>query len=226
MKKALLLSALSLCVVLAANAQVGIGTTTPNTNAALDVQSTSKGLLIPRLTDAQRTAIASPAEGLMVYQTTAPSGFYQYTSGQWLRMATTADVSAATGFAANTSGSVIAVLLGGTSVPLPDAQNLAAGITVNGANTVFTVANAGRYRLWYKVNLTASLLVSSRLMINGVANTATTFTPVLAASGLEAEAVVTLTAGATVSLQLFGLLGAAVLLNNSQGAALTIQRVE
>lgn len=48
-------------------AQVGIGTLTPDTSAALDVTSTSKGLLPPRMTLLQRNDIASPAQGLMVY---------------------------------------------------------------------------------------------------------------------------------------------------------------
>ncbi|MDX1479845.1 MAG: hypothetical protein R3301_19175, partial [Saprospiraceae bacterium] len=46
---------------------VGIGTTTPDASAILEVQSTTQGLLIPRLTTAQRGAIAAPATGLMVY---------------------------------------------------------------------------------------------------------------------------------------------------------------
>ena len=52
-----------------ANAQVGIGTTTPDASAALDVESTDKGFLPPRLTSAQRNAIASPVEGLTIYNT-------------------------------------------------------------------------------------------------------------------------------------------------------------
>lgn len=51
-------------------AQIGIGTTTPNASAILDITSTSKGLLLPRLTTAQRDAIASPVSGLMVFNTT------------------------------------------------------------------------------------------------------------------------------------------------------------
>ena len=50
-------------------AQVGIGTTTPATSAALDITSTTKGLLPPRMTAAQRIAIATPAQGLMIYCT-------------------------------------------------------------------------------------------------------------------------------------------------------------
>ena len=48
---------------------VGIGTTTPAASAALDVSSTAKGLLPPRMTQTQRDAIASPAAGLQVYNT-------------------------------------------------------------------------------------------------------------------------------------------------------------
>ncbi|QTD36768.1 hypothetical protein JL193_11570 [Polaribacter batillariae] len=48
-------------------AQVGVGTTNPNASAALDVESTTKGFLPPRMTKAQMNAIATPAEGLVVY---------------------------------------------------------------------------------------------------------------------------------------------------------------
>ena len=60
---------------------IGTGSTAPAATAMLEVASTSKGLLIPRLTAAQRTAISSPAQGLLVYQTdgTQP-GFYYNTS--------------------------------------------------------------------------------------------------------------------------------------------------
>ncbi len=54
---------------LASKAQVGIGTTTPNANAALDVESTTQGMLYPRMTTAQRDAIASPAKGLTIFNT-------------------------------------------------------------------------------------------------------------------------------------------------------------
>ena len=63
---------------------VGIGTNTPNSSAQLEVTSISKGLLIPRMTTLQRTAIGSPANGLMVYDTNL-SAFYFYNgnSGSW-----------------------------------------------------------------------------------------------------------------------------------------------
>ncbi len=71
-------------------AQTGIGTTTPDASAKLDVASTSKGFLVPRMTAAQKTAISLPATGLLIYQTDAPAGFYVNTgtsaSPSWLRL--------------------------------------------------------------------------------------------------------------------------------------------
>ena len=54
---------------LASMAQVGIGTATPNANAALDLVSTTQGMLFPRMTSAQRNAISSPATGLTIFNT-------------------------------------------------------------------------------------------------------------------------------------------------------------
>ncbi|MGI4875558.1 MAG: tail fiber domain-containing protein [Janthinobacterium lividum] len=77
----LLGSALLLALPTAAQAQtgsVGIGTTAPDVSAALDIVSSTKGALLPRVADA--TAIASPATGLIVYQTGGTAGFY-YNAG-------------------------------------------------------------------------------------------------------------------------------------------------
>lgn len=63
--------------------QVGIGTTDPTPSAALHINSNTGGLLIPSMTIAQRNSIASPAEGLMIYQTDNTPGFYYYSSGSW-----------------------------------------------------------------------------------------------------------------------------------------------
>jgi preprotein translocase subunit Sec61beta len=49
---------------------VGIGTTSPNAAALLDVTSTTKGFLPPRMTTVQRDAITTPPAGLMIYNTT------------------------------------------------------------------------------------------------------------------------------------------------------------
>jgi hypothetical protein len=67
------------------NAQnVGIGTNTPQASAILDVTSTTKGLLPPRMTKAQRDAIASPAEGLLISCTDCiVEGLHQYINNTW-----------------------------------------------------------------------------------------------------------------------------------------------
>ncbi|HTE23763.1 tail fiber domain-containing protein [Flavitalea sp.] len=74
--------AILFCLIYSDNAfsQVGIGTPSPNSSAMLDISAISKGLLIPRMTSGQRTAITLPATGLLVYQTDDPKGFY-YNSG-------------------------------------------------------------------------------------------------------------------------------------------------
>lgn len=76
-----------LAVVLLAvttHAQVGIGTTSPDNSAALEVQSTTKGFLPPRLTEEELQAISSPAEGLMVYCTDcATKGLYVFNYNFW-----------------------------------------------------------------------------------------------------------------------------------------------
>ena len=82
MKMKNLISALFLLTVISTHAQVGINTdgTVPDNSAMLDVKSTDKGVLLPRMTMAQRNAIANPANGLMIYQTDNTPGFY-YNSG-------------------------------------------------------------------------------------------------------------------------------------------------
>ncbi len=60
---------------------VGIGTTAPDASAALDIVSSNKGALLPRVSSTG--SVASPATGLIVYQTTAPTGFYYYDGSVW-----------------------------------------------------------------------------------------------------------------------------------------------
>jgi hypothetical protein len=78
---------------------VGIGTTSPAASAQLHIASTNKGLLIPQISlDSLKdiTSIASPANGLMIFNTTQPGikndlmrGYYYYSTiaGTWIRMA-------------------------------------------------------------------------------------------------------------------------------------------
>ena len=63
--------------------KIGIGTTAPNASALLEISSTNKGVLIPRMTIAQRNAIPSPVNGLLIFQTDGSSGFYYYYNAAW-----------------------------------------------------------------------------------------------------------------------------------------------
>jgi hypothetical protein len=61
--------------------------TTGHASSVLDVNSTAKGFLAPRMLASERLAISTPAEGLLVYQTDGIDGFYYYTGSAWIRMA-------------------------------------------------------------------------------------------------------------------------------------------
>mgnify|MGYP000894042801 CR=1 FL=1 len=135
------------------------------------------------------------------------------------------NVTATSAFAANTSGTNLSVIVAGTPVPLPNSQILSPDITVSASNTVFTVQTTGRYRISYHVNTTAAVALSTRLLINGTPNTASTVTPLLNLSSFSNEILIDLDAGSNVTLQLFGLLGLVVLLGGSAGASLSIIRL-
>lgn len=87
MKKTTCLLALILmyCVQTLAQNNVGIGTATPDPSAALDVTSTTKGVLVPRVTSTQRTQIANPANGLLVFDVT--TGTFWFRGGtEWIEL--------------------------------------------------------------------------------------------------------------------------------------------
>jgi hypothetical protein len=65
----------------------GIGTNSPNASSLLEIKSTTKGILIPRMTLVQRNAIATPAAGLLIYQTNSTPGFYYYNGTSWIAIA-------------------------------------------------------------------------------------------------------------------------------------------
>ncbi len=69
---------------LLAQQNVGIGTLTPDSSAILDLSSTNKGLLLPRMTKAQRNAITNPKAGLSIFQTDSAPGIYIYDGSVWL----------------------------------------------------------------------------------------------------------------------------------------------
>ncbi len=122
MKKIFTLFAVTIFAALSTNAQnifpstgsAGIGTAAPNTSSILEMVSTAKGLLIPRMTKTQRDAISSPATGLMIYQTNSTPGFYYYSGTAW---------TAVSSKGANTSLSNLKAPLAINQSLLPNADN-------------------------------------------------------------------------------------------------------
>ena len=84
MKSVLMHSLLQLILLTSVSffAQVGIGTTSPAASSILDIQSTTMGVLIPRMTITQRDNILTPAQGLQIYNTTNNTSDI-YSNGVW-----------------------------------------------------------------------------------------------------------------------------------------------
>ncbi|HPG12682.1 MAG TPA: hypothetical protein PLU37_14210, partial [Chitinophagaceae bacterium] len=85
MKKIFLLLSISGLTVISKAQSVGIGTTTPNSKAALDISSTTQGVLIPRMTTTERNAILFPPDGLLIFNTTTKM-LNQRQDGVWKAM--------------------------------------------------------------------------------------------------------------------------------------------
>lgn len=108
-----------------AKAQVGIGTSNPNSAAILDLSSDSKGFLPPRLTTAQRNAISTPINGLIVYDTDSNYFFYYNSSWKGLK---------------NTNGLVNYWKLSGVTLsPVSSAHMVSADSFSIGANRVLSM---------------------------------------------------------------------------------------
>jgi hypothetical protein len=86
MKKILSVLALTFCLSITSYAQVAIGTNTPSPSAQFEVFSTERGFLPPRMTSAQRDSIATPATGLLIFQTNNTAGYYYYNGTAWVNL--------------------------------------------------------------------------------------------------------------------------------------------
>jgi len=85
LKKSLLFAILLLLVnaTYAQNVGINADNSMPAPSAMLDVKSDNKGMLIPRMSEAQRNAIGAPATGLLIYQNDGTAGFYYYNGASW-----------------------------------------------------------------------------------------------------------------------------------------------
>jgi trimeric autotransporter adhesin len=121
MKKALIniVAFTFLSVTSVAQVAISSGSTLPDASAMLDVKSTLKGMLIPRMTIAQRNAIANPATGLMIYQTDNSPGLYCNTGTGGVPVWTAAGALPAWGFTGNAGTNPAIHFIGTTdNVPL------------------------------------------------------------------------------------------------------------
>ena len=136
MKKILLTAVLTLIGIHTATAQVGIGTEAPDASAQLELQSTTKGFLLPRMTEDDRDQISSPAQGLMIYCTDC---------------GTNGEAQLYNGTAWTTMTGAAAVFVCGTSTIT---------FTYNGSSVTYgTIAGAGT-NCWLDRNLGATVITS------------------------------------------------------------------
>jgi trimeric autotransporter adhesin len=178
-------------------AQIGIGTKTPAPSAALEVTSTgnNKGILIPRVSATQKDAIVSPAEGLLVYQTTAPAGFYYYTGTAWKMMAncnrptaatTAANAATATKLAASKNINGVA-FDGSADITVPAAAGTLTGTTLKSTITGSSLTSVGTLANLTVTNPIAGSITGNANNVTGVvaiANGGTNSTATATAGGI------------------------------------------
>ena len=158
-------------------AQVGIGTDNPAASAALEVTSSTnnKGILIPRVTATQKNAIVSPAEGLMIFQTTAPAGFYYYTSGAWRLIISQTDLASGNAGTATklvASKNINGVAFDGTTdITVTAAAGTLTGATLNPTVTGSSLTSVGRL-----VSLDVNGAATNTTAFNAAASTTIDFT--------------------------------------------------
>lgn len=113
MKIKIILSIIML-ITMGAKAQLKVGDnpTTINSSAILEIESTSKGLLLPRMTSGQRDAILSPTAGLLIYNTTTKALEIANSSSQWVNSSTGTTTAVASGTSTSVGGIGV-----GTSTP-------------------------------------------------------------------------------------------------------------
>jgi len=168
---------------------VGVGTSSPNTTSILDLTSTTKGFLLPRMTTAQRNAIASPANGLQVYDTDL-AAIYLYNGSSWAAVGgggggAASSVLASAGSAAtpsisfsgdtntgfyNGGADVISASVGGTNALSLDPTWLSVNTSLGIIGMGSTLALSSNLGPNAGTDVTISDSYSSRNVTSGIAN--------------------------------------------------------
>jgi len=132
-------------------AQTGIGTTTPNASAKLDVYATNKGFLPPRVTLTSSTdasTIASPATGLLVYNTGTNAGlragYYYWNGTDWTTIATPTSAETVDYVSTSLSSNIAGV---GSNTDIKLQQLNGGNIPYNTATGVYTLSANKTYIL-------------------------------------------------------------------------------
>lgn len=136
-------------IFLYAQDNVGIGTTNPDASAILELQSTEKGFLVPRMTTAERNAISSPLKGLIVYDTDLELFYFNAgTSGSpdWVPI-----LSDEVDLTSQVTG-VLPVANGGTG-----SSGITGVIKGDGSSYSGLTANSGELTYWSDANTIAGL---------------------------------------------------------------------
>lgn len=207
MKKSLILllmSLLSTVYVFGQSENVGINTTSPDNSAALHVTyvTTPKGVLVPRMTTAQRGTIPSPANGLLIYNTdNSRFEVYDLPNTTWRGLISTANASSVAWSRTGNAGTTPGTDFLGTT------DNTALALYTNNTEKLRLNAN-GNFGVGTN-NPTALLSVgtASQFQVNGTgainAATGITSSGNITFSGLNANEFVRTTAGGQLSTFLF-----------------------
>jgi hypothetical protein len=185
MKKILIVATCVVQTIIAFSQAVAVNSTgaSPDGSSILDVSSNTRGLLLPRMTQAQRNAITSPANGLFIYQTYGTIGLYcnngTPAAPDWQMLGATgpqgpqgiqgpagpAGPSTATEYAYifNTSLQFVPI---GNAITFDTNGPLSPGITHNAGSSFIFVNVSGRYRVDFSVS--ANLANQISVFVNGV----------------------------------------------------------
>lgn len=128
-------------------AQVGVGTITPHMSSVVDLTSTTKGFLPPRMTNSQKLAIASPVAGLLVWCTDCGSnGLLQvYNGSAWTN---------SNGVVTSTPTTNGTAVVSGYTCSTASVGTLTAGVAVSGVSQTITatVTTVGTYNFSITAN--------------------------------------------------------------------------